>query len=378
MKALVVLGTRPEVIKLAPVVFELRKRAAAGDLTFSVCATAQHRGMLDQALSVFGITPDDDLDIMQPNQSLNDVASHVFTKFDRVLQRVTPDRVIVQGDTTTAAAAAIAAFYRRVSVAHVEAGLRTHTRCQPFPEEINRRLAAVVAETHFAPTASAKRNLIREGVDPSAVQVVGNTGIDALMWVARQEMPAAAKEILQTAGKRSLVLVTAHRRENAGAPLERICEAIRRLVCVSERGVHVVFPVHPNPAVSITPHEILRDVPGVQLLPPLEYRTFVHILKNASAVLTDSGGIQEEAPALAVPVVVLRDVTERPEALDLGLATLVSTNPDSIAAAVNEVLTDKRPRRQGSPFGDGNAARRVVAGLLGEHVDEFDPALVTA
>ncbi len=391
MKVLTVLGTRPEAIKLAPVIHELQRRAARNALRPVVCVTGQHRQMLDQVLRLFAIVPDHDLNIMEVDQSPARVAAAVLTRLEPVLQAEAPDWVLVQGDTTTVAAGALAAYYARIRVGHVEAGLRTQDKWQPFPEEINRRVAGAIADLHFAPTARARENLLREGVPACQVVVTGNPVIDALHWVAAHPAPPAVTALLSQLGLPPdgaapgwleprrlgprLVVVTAHRRENFGRPLEGICAALQTLAERYAGAVRIVYPVHLNPHVWEPVHRLLGHVPYITLLPPLDYLPLVHLLKRAHLVLTDSGGIQEEAPGLGVPVLVLREVTERPEAVDAGTVQLVGTDPDRIVAAAVRLLEDPEAHtamaRCVNPYGDGRAAARIVAALLGEPVEPF-------
>jgi UDP-N-acetylglucosamine 2-epimerase len=358
-----VFGTRPEAVKMAPVVRELAARPGVRSV---VCVTAQHREMLDQVLDTFAIRPDYDLGLMRERQDLAQLAAGALTALSPVLDEVRPDAVLVQGDTTTALAAALAAFYRRVPVGHVEAGLRTGDRYSPFPEEINRRVVGVVATWHFAPTERAARALRAEGVDPGDIFVTGNTVVDALLAVVR-ERPEAAPAIPGLNGRERLVLVTAHRRENFGAPLEGICAALRTLVERHE-DLRIVYPVHLNPAVQEPVRRLLADHPRIALLPPLDYAPFAHLIRRADLILTDSGGIQEEAPAFGTPVLVLRRDTERPEAIEAGTARLVGTDPAAIVAEAGRLLDDPAAyaamARAGNPFGDGTAARRIVDILL--------------
>jgi UDP-N-acetylglucosamine 2-epimerase (non-hydrolysing) len=377
LKVLAVFGTRPEVIKLAPVIRELRKYPDR--VMCKVCVTAQHRQMLDQMLQVFQIQPDYDLNIMQDNQSPSYVAARVLMELEGVIQREKPDWVLVQGDTTTVAAAALAAYYAGVKVAHVEAGLRTRDKWRPFPEEINRRVVGAIADLHFAPTALARANLLREGVAPEAVVVTGNPVIDALRWIAAQPPSPAAVELLARAGVpsgRRLVLVTAHRRESFGAGILALCQALAEL---AERfpELTILYPVHPNPNVHRPVYQILGRIPNIMLTEPLDYATLVHIMAQAVLVLTDSGGIQEEAPSLGKPVLVLREVTERPEAIQAGTARLVGTDPQRIVSETVRLLTDpaeyNRMARAVNPYGDGRAAERIVSALLGEPFQPFEP-----
>ena len=377
MKVLAVFGTRPEVIKLAPVIRELRKYPDR--VMCKVCVTAQHRQMLDQMLQVFQIQPDYDLNIMQDNQSPSYVAARVLMGLEGVIQREKPDWVLVQGDTTTVAAAALAAYYAGVKVAHVEAGLRTGDKWRPFPEEINRRVVGAIADLHFAPTALARANLLREGVAPEAVVVTGNPVIDALRWIAAQPPSPAAVELLARAGVpggRRLVLVTAHRRESFGAGILALCQALAELA-EGFPELMILYPVHPNPNVHQPVYQILGRIPNIMLTEPLDYATLVHIMAQAVLVLTDSGGIQEEAPSLGKPVLVLREVTERPEAIQAGTARLVGTDPQRIVSETVRLLTDpaeyNRMARAVNPYGDGRAAERIVSALLGEPFQPFEP-----
>jgi UDP-N-acetylglucosamine 2-epimerase (non-hydrolysing) len=377
LKVLAVFGTRPEVIKLAPVIRELRKYPDR--VMCKVCVTAQHRQMLDQMLQVFQIQPDYDLNIMQDNQSPSYVAARVLMGLEGVIQREKPDWVLVQGDTTTVAAAALAAYYAGVKVAHVEAGLRTGDKWRPFPEEINRRVVGAIADLHFAPTALARANLLREGVAPEAVVVTGNPVIDALRWIAAQPPSPAAVELLARAGVpggRRLVLVTAHRRESFGAGILALCQALAELA-EGFPELTILYPVHPNPNVHQPVYQILGRIPNIMLTEPLDYATLVHIMAQAVLVLTDSGGIQEEAPSLGKPVLVLREVTERPEAIQAGTARLVGTDPQRIVSETVRLLTDpaeyNRMARAVNPYGDGRAAERIVSALLGEPFQPFEP-----
>jgi UDP-N-acetylglucosamine 2-epimerase (non-hydrolysing) len=366
LKVLSVFGTRPEAIKMAPVVQELSRQAKL--VESRVCVTAQHRAMLDQVLEAFQILPDWDLDIMAADQALSEVAARVLSRLDAVLVAFRPDWVVVQGDTTTALAAALAAFHRGVRVAHVEAGLRSGDRRQPFPEEINRRLADILADLHFAPTRTARRHLLAEGLSEATIEVTGNTGIDALLSVARREDRAT-----EASGPRSgapgqqVVLVTAHRRESFGAPIRAICGAIRQLA-TARKDLHFVYPVHPNPQVIGPVQELLVGLPNVTLTEPLAYVPFVRLMQRARLILTDSGGLQEEAPSLGKPVLVLREVTERPEAVEAGTVRLVGSDQGRICEWVTRLLDEPelydQMARAVNPYGDGLARCRVVARLL--------------
>ena len=362
---LVVFGTRPEAIKMAPVVHALQ---ALPGIQTEVAVTAQHRQMLDQVLGLFDIRPGEDLDLMRPAQGLADLFSRALTGMHDVLHRRRPDLVLVHGDTSTTLATAMAAFYQRIPVGHVEAGLRTGDMQAPWPEEMNRRLTASLTTLHFAPTEGARANLAREGMT-AGVHVTGNTVIDALLEVAariRADTALAASLAARfpfLAGGRRMLLVTGHRRENFGDGFERICLALRE---IAARGdVDVVYPVHLNPNVQEPVHRILGDCPAVHLVEPQDYLPFVWLMLRCDLILTDSGGIQEEAPSLGKPVLVMRDVTERPEALDAGTVELVGTDNGRIVAAVNRLLDDpvayEAMSRAHNPYGDGEAATRIAA-----------------
>lgn len=371
IKVLAVLGTRPEAIKLAPVIARLRS-----DRRFRVrvCATAQHRQMLDQALDAFAITPDIDLDLMRSGQEPDDVTAAVLRAMRPVLRAEKPRAVIVQGDTTTAFAAALAAFHQRVPVAHVEAGLRTGDRYFPFPEEINRRLLTVLADLHFAPTAGARGNLLACGVDARAVWVTGNTVVDALRLVRKRlRAPAARRRWLDyfrrawdldlEESPSPVILVTGHRRESFGPPLRRVCLALRD-IARCDRRLRIVYPLHLNPCVRRPVRSLLVGEENIRLIEPLAYEPFVFLMDRARLVLTDSGGIQEEAPVLGKPVLVMRRETERPEGVGAGRAELVGTDRRVIARRVMELLGDpaayRRMASPVSPYGDGRAAGRIV------------------
>lgn len=368
IKVAVVFGTRPEAIKMAPIIRGLREHR--DEIECQVCITAQHREMLDQVLNVFGIVPDHDLNLMRDSQTPTQVASAVLAKLEPVLQIEKPDWILVQGDTTTVAAASLAAYYAGIKVGHVEAGLRTNDKWNPFPEEVNRRLASVIADLHFAPTESAQQNLLREGVDPSQIIVTGNPVIDALHWIVGQPCDISAIGIdldLLKSSKR-LILVTAHRRESFGRPLEDICHALRRIAELHDDSVHIIYPVHRNPQVAEPVHRLLQGVPNISLVPPLDYLTMSHLLKRSYLVLTDSGGLQEEAPSLGKPVLVLRETTERPEGVQAGVALLVGTNTQHIVETTTQLLNDSRTYAAMAyavnPYGDGHASERVIAALV--------------
>lgn len=364
-KILTVFGTRPEAIKLAPVIKELQFRGRCGAVRYTVCVTAQHRQMLDQMLSTFDIRPDYDLNLMTQSQSPAQVAAAVLTELTRVMEAERPDWVVVQGDTTTVAAASLAAYYFGTKVAHVEAGLRTHDKWQPFPEEINRRIAGTVADIHFAPTLTARSNLLREGVAEESIVVTGNTSIDALRLITAMPNPSEVDELVGPAKSAvgRLIVVTAHRRENFGAPLENICRAIR-VLSHEYPDVQIVYPVHMNPEVNVPVTRLLSGLRNVILAEPMDYASMVHLMNASYLILTDSGGIQEEAPGLGKPVIVLREVTERPEGVEAGVAKLVGTNAERILNGVRILLDDEsayqKMARAVNPYGDGHAAERIV------------------
>ena len=364
-RVLSIFGTRPEAVKMAPVVERL---AATPGVESSVCVTAQHRQMLDQVLDLFDIQPDYDLDIMRPDQALSDLTAALFTGLDPVLQDAQPDWVLIQGDTTTVMVAALLAYYHRIRVGHVEAGLRTGDKWQPFPEEVNRRIAGTIADLHFAPTPQARENLLREGVSSERVVVTGNTVIDALQTIAARPYEFESGPLAGIPWNRRVILVTAHRRENFGQPLADIFSAIRRIAENYAEQVHFVYPVHLNPNVHRPAHRALGGIPNITLLEPLDYLPMIHLMKRAYLVLTDSGGIQEEAPAFGVPVLVMRRLTERPEAVEAGTARLVGTDPEKIVAEASRLLDDEGAHaamaRAINPFGDGHASERIVQALL--------------
>lgn len=362
-----VIGTRPEAIKMAPIVKELGKHPSS--IRSVVCSTGQHREMLDQVFSVFEITPDIDLNLMQHDQGLASLTARLLTAFDAVLEEVKPDVVLAQGDTTTVLACSLASFYRNITFGHVEAGLRTNNRRQPFPEEINRRLADAVADLYFAPTQRARQALLAEGCNPERVYLTGNTVIDALHEAVSRSYDWENGPLSSIDRGRPIVLITAHRRESFGEQFRQLCFAIRDLATrFAGEGMQFVYPVHLNPNVQQPVNDILRGTPNVHLLEPLDYLSLVHLMKHATLILTDSGGIQEEAPSLRVPVLVMRDTTERPEAIEAGVAKLVGTQRERIVADATLLLTDPVAHAAmatgASPYGDGSAARRIVRVLL--------------
>ena len=359
-KILVVFGTRPEAIKLCPVVLHLRRTYPG--LTVKVCVTAQHRHLLDQVLKVFRVHPDYDLDCMRPGQSLFQSTSSILSALERVLTDERPDFLLVQGDTTTTLCGAIAGFYAHVPVGHVEAGLRTGDLTQPFPEEFNRVLAGRVASLHFAATDWAAENLLKEGIEPATITVTGNTGIDAVLYIRDQLCQGLNPELpILLDPNRRLILVTAHRRESFGNGFEQICHALAELA--ERRDVQIVYPVHPNPNVREAVNRYLKGRSRVLLVEPIDYIPFVALLMRSSIVLTDSGGIQEEAPSLGKPVLVMRDKTERPEAVLAGTAKLVGARRECIVSECNRLLDNPEAydsmARAHNPYGDGRASQRI-------------------
>lgn len=370
MKILSVFGTRPEAVKMAPIV---RLLAQTAGVESRVCVTAQHRQMLDQVLSLFNIQPDYDLNLMKDNQSLAELSAAIFTHLDPVFSDFKPDWVLAQGDTTTVAITSLLSYFHRIKFGHVEAGLRTHDKWQPFPEEINRRVAGVTADMHFTPTEWSRQNLLREGISENIIKVTGNTVIDALQFVRTQAEPKEVTGLLETLKikkdspqSRRLVLVTAHRRENFGQPMQDICRALAELA--SHENVELVYPVHLNPNVQEPVNRMLKNVAHITLLPPLDYLPLVHLMKHASLILTDSGGIQEEAPAFGIPTLVLRDVTERPEGVAAGTLKLVGTETSRIVTEAKRLLDNKAAYAEMSqaanPYGDGHAAEKIINAIL--------------
>lgn len=370
MKILTIFGTRPEAVKLAPVIRKIKD--CPDRFTSVVCVTAQHRQMLDQVLDLFNIIPAYDLDIMKPGQTLFDVTCNSLMGIRGVLEKERPDLALVQGDTTTTFVAALSAFYLKIPVGHVEAGLRSFDKFHPFPEEVNRRLTSHIADLHFAPTVAAKENLLKEGIDQSKIRVTGNTVIDALLMVAKQlESPETQAGwddyFLQKWGvyfdRHRIVLVTGHRRESFGKGFQNICAALKE-IALSHKDIKLVYPVHLNPHVQGPVKEILSEVGNIHLIDPLDYEPFVYLMSKSHIILTDSGGIQEEAPSLGKPVLVMRDVTERPEAVESGTAKLVGTDMNRIIYETEKLLTDneyyQKISRVHNPYGDGRASDRIV------------------
>jgi len=362
---------------MAPVVMRL---AQTPGIESRVCVTAQHRQMLDQVLNLFAITPDIDLNLMRPDQSLSEITAAIFTHLDPVFKQLKPDWVLAQGDTTTVMGTALLAYYNRVRFGHVEAGLRTGDKWQPFPEEINRMVAGVAADLHFAPTEWSRQNLLKENIPAGRIVVTGNPVIDALHYVLRQPASPEALALLKQIGLPAeepavpaapwLVMVTAHRRENFGQPLENICAGLRALAETYGKNIRIVYAVHLNPNVQEPVYRLLKDIPNITLLPPLDYLPMMTLVKRARLMLTDSGGLQEEAPGLGVPVLVMREVTERPEGIAAGTVRLVGTDTNRILTEARRLLDDPQAHtamaRAVNPYGDGHAAERIVDALLKE------------
>ena len=366
IKVMTVFGTRPEAIKMAPLVKVLEKHSDIIDSI--VCVTAQHRQMLDQVLEIFHITPDFDLNIMKQRQTLVEIVGHSLEGLDRVMKEAKPDIVLVHGDTSTTFVGSLAAFYNQIAVGHVEAGLRTYDKYAPFPEEINRRLTGVIADMHFAPTERNRQNLLREGVSDADIFVTGNTVIDALKTTVREDYtfkdPTLAKMPWDT---KRVIVMTAHRRENLGQPLRNICTAVRELVETFD-DIEVVYPVHLNPAVREVAYEILGNMDRVKLIEPVNADELHNAIQRGFMVLTDSGGLQEEAPSLGKPVLVLRGETERPEAVDAGTVKIAGVDKDTIVRMASELLTDEnayhRMAKAVNPYGDGLAPGRIVDAII--------------
>jgi len=365
---MIIFGTRPEAIKLCPLINEFKKHSSAFNTI--VCVSAQHREMLDQFLTLFKIAPDHDLNLMQENQTLTEITSRVLTEACKVLEQVKPDMVLVQGDTTTTFAASLSAFYHKIRIGHVEAGLRTGNKYSPFPEEINRTLTGAMADLHFAATTRARDNLRAENIPAEKIIVTGNTVIDALFWV-RGKIKAENKNFIDLFHpidfNKKIVLVTGHRRENFGQRFINLCNALKSLA-QSYPDLEIVYPVHPNPNVKKTVYEYLASIPNIKLLEPLEYEPFIYLMDKCYFIITDSGGIQEEAPSLGKPVLVTRNSTERPEAIDVGAAKLVGTDKNMILKEAIKLLTDPTYYASMShinnPFGDGRASQRIIDVLL--------------
>ena len=364
MKLLFILGTRPDAIKLAPVIKQAKKNK--GIKSF-VCLTAQHREMLDQVIRFFEIKPNFDLNLMTPNQNLAAFTSEATKKLNNVIKKVKPDWVIIQGDTTTTFVGALCAFYHKVKIAHVEAGLRTFNKYSPYPEEINRTLTTNLADLHFAPTKRAEKSLIKEGVSRKRIKVTGNTGIDALLVALKKTKKYGTKASLQKIDfSKKIILVTGHRRESFGEPFKKICSALKKLA-KSFPEFEIVYPVHLNPNVKKLVFKMLKSIPNIHLIKPLDYPSFVWLMKKSYIILTDSGGIQEEAPSIKKPVLVMREVTERPEGIKAGIAKIVGTNDKNIVKSVRKLIKDKKLYKKmtttKNPYGDGKASQRILKAL---------------
>ncbi len=361
MKVLFAFGTRPEAIKLVPVIKELEKDKK--HFKVEICITAQHRHMLDQVLDIFNIRDDFDLDIMKEGQTLFDVNVRILRGLENLLYKSKPDLIFVQGDTTTAFVSALASFYCKIPIAHVEAGLRTYDKFAPFPEEMNRRLISSLADFHFAPTSRAKENLLNEGINSKSIVVTGNTVIDALYLALKMNLKVELSFLKKVKPNNKIILVTAHRRESFGQPFINICQALKTII-KRNKDIEIIYPVHPNPNIKIPAQKYLGGIHRIHLISPLDYLPFAHLMNKSYLILTDSGGIQEEGPALGKPVLVLRDKTERPEAIDSGTACLVGTNPKRIIR-ITELLLDskyeyKKMAMVKNPFGDGKASLRII------------------
>jgi UDP-N-acetylglucosamine 2-epimerase (non-hydrolysing) len=364
-----IIGTRPEAIKMAPVIRELSQHG--GRVKSLVVATGQHREMLDQVMRLFGIRADYDLGLMRPKQSLSSLTAALFEGLDRVVDKTQPDWILAQGDTTTVMVASLVAFYHRVRFGHVEAGLRTGDKWRPFPEEVNRRIADIIADAYFVPTQRAKQTLLREGCPATAIHVTGNTVIDAMLEVAGRPFDWSHSPLADIPGASRLVLVTAHRRESFGAPFREVCQAIRDLASkFADQGVHFVYPVHLNPNVREPVYQILSGLNNVSLIEPLPYLDLVHLMKRCTLILTDSGGIQEEAPSLRVPVLVMRETTERPEGVEAGVCKLVGTTKEKIVRAATRILRSPKAHAAmatgRNPYGDGQSAKRILSAILAD------------
>ncbi len=360
-----VFGTRPEAIKMAPLIIEMKKHADM--LSPIIVSTGQHKEMLHQVLRIFDIHPDYDLDIMEESQTLSQIVIKTLQGLESVIMREKPDMILVQGDTSSAFAAGLCAFNNRIPVGHVEAGLRTYDKFRPYPEEVNRRLVSVIADLHFAPTSTSVSQLLAENIPRSTIYCTGNTVIDALLFVANKNFDIS-KSNIKLDPKKKTILVTAHRRESLGVPMRGIFQAIRRLVEKYPNEIQIVLPAHKNPAVRVAVQEILGDVSGVFVTEPMDYEPFVHIMKSSYFILTDSGGVQEEAPSLGKPVLVLREKTERPEAIEAGTVKLIGVNEETIFSEAENLLTNegtyKKMQKAVNPYGDGHASERMVSAIL--------------
>jgi UDP-N-acetylglucosamine 2-epimerase (non-hydrolysing) len=370
LRVITIFGTRPEAVKMSPIIKFLAD--SPDQVETCVCVTAQHRQMLDQVLNLFQITPDIDLDLMRTDQSLAELTARIFNELDPVLKSIKPDWMLIQGDTTTVMAAAILGYYNKIKIGHVEAGLRTYNKWQPFPEELNRKIAGVTTDLHFAPTEHNRQNLLSEGVPDENIKVTGNPVIDALQNISQFPTPPETINLLEKTGvstaSRRLILVTAHRRENFGQPIIDICTAIKRLAAIYTDQAAFIYPVHLNPNIYQPVHKALTGFHNIFLIEPLDYLPMIHLLKHAALILTDSGGIQEEASALGIPTLVLREYTERQEGVEAGTLKLVGTTPDRIVAEAQNLLDDPAAHAAMAgavnPYGDGNAAERIVQAIM--------------
>ncbi|MFL2645407.1 MAG: non-hydrolyzing UDP-N-acetylglucosamine 2-epimerase [Dehalococcoidia bacterium] len=374
LNILVAIGTRPEAIKLAPTILEFQKYPK--DVNVEVCVTAQHRALLDDVLINFEITPNYDLDLMSKNQTLDEIFSRSLAGISEILRQKPFDWILVQGDTSTALSAALSGFYNGVRVAHVEAGLRTYNKLEPYPEEINRQLISKITDLHFAPTLSAKSNLVSEGISNEDVIVTGNTVIDALRIASSADESDHVKDVLKVAHlNNKIIMVTAHRRENFGRPLESICEALKSLASKYTEDIHVIYPVHPNPNVQSKVYKDLQGIKNISLIDPLNYFDFIQVLKHCFLIITDSGGIQEEAPTLKTPVFILRNQTERTEGVEKGVGLMLGTDKTNIINQTSKVIEHQSEYqkyiKQSNPYGDGLASQRIVSKILHQPFNEF-------
>ncbi len=369
IRVMLIIGTRPEAIKMAPVVKEFEKHPDI--FKPIVCVTGQHREMLDQVLDIFQIVPDYDLNVMKPNQSLSRLTATIISALDEVIIESKPDWVLVQGDTTSAMAAGLVAFYHGIKVGHIEAGLRTHDIGQPFPEEANRRITDIMSNLYFSPTTRTRDNLLREGVNPDSILITGNSVIDALLMMVERVRETPMGAFLPGIEQKRLILVTSHRRENFGEPFAEVCRAIKTIAEQYRDTVHIVFPVHYNPNVRVPAHNILGNVQNISLSDPLNYETMVQLMDNAYMIMTDSGGIQEEAPSLNKPILILRDVTERQEVVEVGAAKLVGCDYQRIVFEAQQLLDDEqhyaRMAAVPNPYGDGTTSRQIATAIMRYH-----------
>jgi len=365
-KIMFVFGTRPEAVKMAPVIIEAKKHAQL--IVPVVVVTGQHREMLDQVTRLFDIKPDHDLTIMEEGQSVSHIVSQSLLGLEKLIPRIKPDMVLVQGDTSTTFAASLASYYQKIPLAHIEAGLRTRDKYRPFPEELNRRLTSAVADINFAPTRNSVQNLVAEGISRDTIYITGNTVIDALQMVLKMDIDSKSQGFDLPQDGRKTVLVTAHRRESFGAPLRNICEAIKEIALSDTAGIRFVIPVHKNPEVSRTIRSMLTGLDQVKLIEPLDYAPFIQLMKRSYIILTDSGGVQEEAPSLGKPVLVLRETTERPEAVECGAVKVVGMDRERIVKETKKLLYDRneyeKMSRVTNPYGDGKASERIIGILL--------------